>query len=123
MSEGRILQKLDEQGKILEKQNKRLEEFSGEFKAIRQTLAQHSQILSGHGQILTEYGQKFQFVDEQLEFIRENMVVHSDLQQFHQEYLHDQDQTMTILKRLDEDRLFTHGRIDRVEKRLGLQTA
>lgn len=101
----------------------KLDEFSGEFKAIRQTLAEHSQILAKHSQILlrhdhvlSEHGQRFEFVEEQLEFIRENMVIKK-------EYLHDQDQIVTILKRLDEDRLFTHGRIDRVEKNVGLQMA
>ena len=107
MSEGKILQKLEAQGEMLEEQGKMLEEHGKMLKELGGTLGN----LGGTVQTLVDHTV---FVDEQLEFIRDNMVIRS-------EYLQDQDHITTFLKRLDEDRLFTHGRIDRIEKRLGLQ--
>lgn len=53
------------------------------------------------------------FLNEQSEFMRENMVMRD-------EYLHGQDQLLSLFKRLDEDRVFTHTRIRRVEDVLAI---
>lgn len=85
--------------------------------------------------------------NEQLEFIRENMVLREEfyveLQKFstkeelmavkeelgeelsngidslRSEMLQGQDEMITILKRLDQDRIFTVQRIERIEQKIG----
>lgn len=81
--------------------------------------------------------------DEQLGFIREHMVTreefHEELQKFatkeelfevredlsndihslRSEMLQGQDEMITILKRLDQDRIFTIQRIERIEQKIG----
>ncbi len=56
--------------------------------------------------------------DEQLREIKDNMVTKNELAEFKDEYLQGQDEMMTILKRLDEDRIFTHRWVDRIESDL-----
>ena len=84
-----------------------IKDIHKDLKWIKQTLAEH---------------------DEQLVFIREflgeKVMTKHEFQQFHDEYLQDQDRTTHFLKRLDEDRLFIHGRIDRNDQDIRrLQTA
>jgi uncharacterized protein YjgD (DUF1641 family) len=50
--------------------------------------------------------------DEQLEFIRENMATKGDFSRV----LTQQEEMITILKRLDEERIFTVEWIKRIEK-------
>ncbi len=83
-----------------------------------QKLEEQSQILLEHGKILRELREHNDFTDEQLEFVRENVLMRSEFREFHEEYLQAEDKTMTMLKRIDEDRLFTHGRIDRFEQKV-----
>lgn len=123
MSEGIILQKLDEIGQKVgsieqkleqhdqrfEKIDRKMEEFGGEFKEIRADLKDIRQTLADH--------------DEQLEFIREylgeKVLTRQEFEQFHEEYLGDQDELLSLFKSLDQDRLFTNLRIDRLEEKVG----
>ncbi len=91
MSEGKILKKLEEYDKKFEKIDKKLEE---------------------HGQKLVEHGGQLAFI---CGYLGEKVFTKLEFEQFHQEYLQGQDQVMTILKRLDEERLSTHDRIRQVE--------
>lgn len=57
--------------------------------------------------------QRFVDIEEQLSFICEHALTR-------EEYLKGQDQILTLFKRLDEDRVFTHSRIRRVEDILAI---
>ena len=46
----------------------------------------------------------------------------AEMRQMRREYLHGQDQIMVILKRLDEERLFTTHWIQRIEAKIGRNT-
>lgn len=71
--------------------------------------------------------EKLEDHDEQLAFIRENMVLRQDLEKYAaKEDLHELenrlmtalDSQMVILQRLDQERVFTNTRLDRIEQTL-----
>lgn len=106
------------EGKILEK----FEKIGGQLESINQKLADHDDRFDAIDGRLADHEDRLEVIEEQLVDIRENMATRAEVEEIKQamltreEYLHGQDQIMTILKRLDEERLVTHDRLSRLEE-------
>jgi chromosome segregation ATPase len=71
---------------------------------------------------LSEHDDRFRKVDERFDKIDERFdKIDERLDNFRQEFLHGQDQMMTILKRLDEERIFTLEWVKRIESKVETQ--
>ncbi len=114
MREDKILRKLNQIDRKFDKIDQKFDKIDSRFDRI-------DGIFQAHGKVLQELQSHNEFVDEQLEFIRETAVTNLEFQQFRGEYLQGQDQVVTFLKRLDEERLVTHARLGLLESWRELQ--
>lgn len=102
MSEDKIIAKLSEHDKILEKIDKR-------FEQVDKRLEKHDVYFDKIFAKLVEHDQRF-----------EEMATKVELNALRYEIMHSQDQMMVILNRLDQERFFSFDRLKQVESRVDI---
>ena len=108
----KILKKLDEQGKAIQSINKKL--------------CDHDKRFDDHDKRFTQIDIRFDRMDKQLERMTLKLIEHDGRMdtfvtkdEFHEaidRIMTGQDQAMVILQRLDQERLMTNVRLDRIEE-------
>jgi hypothetical protein len=123
-----ILGKLDEHGKKLEQHDQQFVKIDGHFEAIDKKLEQHDQQFAKIDEHFVAVDKHLEHHDKQFEAIvgkliehdekLDNMVTKQEFHELREEILQGQDEIITIVKRLDQERVSTIGRIDRIEDRV-----
>ena len=115
----KILKKLDEQGKAIQSINKKLCDHDKRFD-------DHDKRFDDHDKRFTQIDIRFDRMDKQLERMTLKLIEHDGRMdtfvtkdEFHEaidRIMTGQDQAMVILQRLDQERLMTNVRLDRIEE-------
>ncbi len=115
--EGKILGKLEEQGKKIENIEQKLGEHGLELKGYGLQLKEHGLQLKEHGLQLKEHGKRLGSIEQKLEEhgleLEKHGVILEAIQErledtiTREEFLDSQDKVMVILKRLDQEREIT----------------
>lgn len=114
MNEDHILKKF-------EKIDQKLEQHDVQFLGINKKLEEHDRRFDKMDQQFGEIREQLTFHDEQFVFIHENMITQdqftTEIRKLRDDIQTGFDQVVTMLKRLDEERIFMIARLDRLENR------
>ncbi len=112
----RILKKLEEHDVQFARIGKKLEQHDDEFARIGKRLEEHDRRFVDHGRQLDVLFGKVDGIEAKLDACATKV----ELQELRQEMLTHHDEVMVILRRLDQERIVTNVRFERIEQKIGL---
>lgn len=114
MNEDKVLNTLEEHGKQFNRVFEKLDKHGQQFERVFTKLENHDQQFDRLISKIVEHDERFNRLEEKIDHLKEGLPTK-------QEYFDGQDKIMTVLNRLDQDRIFTHAWVRKIEEEVEQQ--